>query len=47
MTGARGHSLELAGMALQAIVLGTLLFLAIVKLTAYGADLQVFQYQGF
>ncbi len=42
MTGPR-----LVGILLQAIVLGTLLFLAVVKLTAHGADTQVFQYQGF
>ncbi len=38
---------RVTGIVLQAVVLGTLLFLAIVKLTAHGADMQVFQYQGF
>ncbi|MGA2500904.1 MAG: hypothetical protein ABSH20_24465 [Tepidisphaeraceae bacterium] len=36
-----------AGIVVQAVALGTLLFLAIVKLTAYDAGLRVFQYQGF
>lgn len=35
------------GIVLQAAVLGALLFLAIVKLSAQSAGLRVFQYQGF
>lgn len=35
------------GIAFQAAVLGALLFLAIVKLTALAADLRLFQYEGF
>jgi len=35
------------GILLQAAVLGTLLFVAIVKLTAHDADMRIFQYQGF
>lgn len=35
------------GIALQASVLGTLLFLAIVKMTSLAANLHLFQYEGF
>ncbi|MGE5608459.1 MAG: hypothetical protein ACM359_04340 [Bacillota bacterium] len=42
MTGSR-----MAGMLFQAVVLGALLFLAVMKLIALGSNARVFQYQGF
>jgi hypothetical protein len=38
---------RMLGIALQAVVLGTLLFLAIVKMTALSSNLHLFQYEGF
>ena len=38
---------RLAGMVVQAIVLGSLLFLAIVKMVALQSNARIFQYQGF
>lgn len=35
------------GLTLQAIVVGTLLFLAVIKLIATQSGAQVFHYQGF
>lgn len=38
---------RLLGIACQALVLGTLLFLALAKLIALTSGARVFQYQGF
>jgi len=35
------------GIIIQAIVIGTLLFVAVVKLTSAHTDARIFQYQGF
>lgn len=35
------------GIAVQSLVLGALLFVAIVKLTALASHLHLFQYEGF
>jgi hypothetical protein len=48
MSGATGSRWpRLLGIALQALVLGTLLFLALVNLIAMGEGARIFRYQNF